>query len=51
MGVLLLAGLWTTTIDPLWAGQGLSLFGQLAAGLGWPLAVLCLLVLPSLTRR
>jgi phosphatidate cytidylyltransferase len=49
LGVLLLAGLWTTTIDPLWAGQGLSLFGQLAAGLGWPLAVLCLLVLAALS--
>ena len=49
LGVLLLAGLWTTTIDPLWTGQGLSLFGQLAAGLGWPLAVLCLLVLAALS--
>lgn len=49
LGVLLLAWFWVAVIDPAWGDQGPSLYGQLVAGLGWPVTLLCLLVLAALS--
>ena len=50
VGVLLLAAAWVTWIDPVLSrSHGLSVFGQLKAGLGWPITVLALLALTALS--
>lgn len=50
VGVLVLALIWVTWIDPwLSAQHGVSLYGQLLAGWGWPIAALALLALAALS--
>ncbi len=50
VGVVLLAIVWATWLDPwLAADHGLSLYGQLVAGFGWPLTVLVLVALAALS--
>lgn len=50
LGVLCVAVVWSLWVDPLLQSQhGLSLFSQLRAGLGWPLAVLAGLALVTLS--
>jgi phosphatidate cytidylyltransferase len=49
LGVLLLGLFWVTQIDPIWQQQGLSVFGQLVKGMGWPIAALALIVLAGLS--
>ena len=50
LGVFALAAVWTQWVDPqLQSQHGPSLYGQLAAGLGWPLALLCVLSLVCLS--
>ena len=49
-GVLTLAFVWVTWIDPVLAAQhGVSLYGQLQAAWGWPIAGLALLSLAALS--
>lgn len=50
LGVLCVAVVWSLWVDPLLQAQhGLSLFSQLRAGLGWPLAMLAGLALVTLS--
>lgn len=50
VGVLAVALLWVTTIDP-WLSEthGLSVYGRLVAAWGWPMGALALLVLAALS--
>lgn len=50
VGVLGVAALWVSVIDPVWASShGLSLYGRLVDAWGWPIAALVLLVLTALS--
>jgi phosphatidate cytidylyltransferase len=49
LGVLLLAVIWIQLIDTQPWVDGMSLYGRLVSGMGWPLTVLVLLVLAALS--
>jgi phosphatidate cytidylyltransferase len=50
LGVMMMAVVWVIWIDPLMAPRyGLSLYGQLQAGLGWVITILAILVLVMLS--